>query len=29
LVLRLRGNEMLIADVLKKTDWHALLELLK
>jgi hypothetical protein len=29
LVLRLRGNEMLIADVLKKTDWNALLELLK
>lgn len=29
LVLRLRGNETLIADVLKKTDWNALLELLK
>jgi hypothetical protein len=29
LVLRLRGNEMLIADVLRKTDWNAVLELLK
>ena len=29
LVLRLRGNETLIADVFKKTDWNALLELLK
>lgn len=29
LVLRFRGNEALIADLLRKTDWNALLELLK
>ena len=29
LVLHLRGNEVLIADLLRKTDWNALLELLK
>jgi hypothetical protein len=29
LVVRLRGNETLIADLLRKTDWNALLELLK
>ena len=29
MVVRLRGNEMLIADLLRKTDWNALLELLK
>lgn len=29
LVVRLRGNETLIADLLGKTDWKALLELLK
>lgn len=29
LVLRLSGNEVLIADLLRKTDWNLLLELLK
>jgi hypothetical protein len=29
LVLRLRGNDVLIADLLRKTDWNALRELLK
>ena len=29
LVIRLRGNESLIAEILRKTDWNALLELLK
>jgi hypothetical protein len=29
MVVRLRGNETLIADLLRKTDWNALLELLK
>ena len=29
LVVRLRGNEVLMADVLRKTNWNALLELLK
>lgn len=29
MVVRLRGNESLIADLLSKTDWHSLLELLK
>jgi hypothetical protein len=29
LVLHLRGNEVLMADVLRKTNWHALVELLK
>ena len=29
LVLQFRGNEVLIADLLRKTDWSALLELLK
>lgn len=29
LVLRLRGNEALIADILRKGNWNALLELLK
>ena len=29
LVLHFRGNEVLIADLLRKTDWPALLELLK
>ena len=29
LVVDLRGNEVLIADLLRKTDWKALLELLK
>jgi hypothetical protein len=29
MVVRLRGNEPLIADVLRKTDWNSLLELLK
>lgn len=29
LVLRLRGNEVLIADLLRKTNWNALLELMK
>ena len=29
LVIRLRGNEVLIADLLRKTNWNALLELLK
>jgi len=29
LVVRLRGNEVLIADILRKADWTALLELLK
>lgn len=29
LVLRFRGNEVLIADLLRKTDWNVLLELLK
>jgi hypothetical protein len=29
LVIRLRGNEALIADLLRKTNWSALLELLK
>jgi hypothetical protein len=29
LVIRLRGNEVLIADLLRKTDWNALVELLK
>jgi hypothetical protein len=28
-VVRLRGNEVLIADLLRKTNWNALLELLK
>ena len=29
LVIRLRGNEVLIADLLRKTDWNSLLELLR
>ena len=29
LVLRFRGNEVLLAELMKKTDWPALLELLK
>jgi len=29
LVIRLRGNEVLIADLLRKTNWNSLLELLK
>jgi hypothetical protein len=29
LVIRLRGNEVLIADLLRKTNWTALLELIK
>lgn len=29
MVVRLRGNEALIADLVRKTNWHALLELLK
>jgi hypothetical protein len=29
LVIRLRGNEALIADLLRKTDWNALLELMR
>ena len=29
LVIRLRGNEELIADILRKTNWNSLLELLK
>lgn len=29
LVIRLRGNESLIAEIVRKTDWNALLELLK
>lgn len=29
MVVRLRGNETLIADLLRKTNWNALLELLK
>jgi hypothetical protein len=29
LVLRLRGNEVLIAELLRKTNWNALVELLK
>ena len=29
LVIRLRGNDVLIADLLRKTDWNSLLELLK
>lgn len=29
MVVRLRGNETLIADLLSKTDWNSLLELLK
>ena len=29
LIVRLRGNETLIADLLRKTDWNSLLELLK
>ena len=29
LVIRLRGNETLIADLLQKTNWNALLELLR
>jgi hypothetical protein len=29
LVIRLRGNEVLIAEIVRKTDWNALLELLK
>ncbi len=29
LVVRLRGNEVLIADLLRKTDWNRLLELMK
>ena len=29
LVIRMRGNEVLIADLLRKTDWNSLLELLK
>jgi hypothetical protein len=29
LVLRLRGNELLIADLLRKSNWNALLELLR
>ena len=28
-VIRLRGNETLIADLLRKTNWNALLELLR
>ena len=28
-VIRLRGNEVLIADLLRKTNWNALLELMK
>jgi hypothetical protein len=29
IVVRLRGNETLIADLLRKTNWNSLLELLK
>lgn len=29
LVIRLRGNEVLMADLLRKTDWNSLLELLQ
>ena len=29
LVIRLRGNETLIAEILRKTDWSSLLEHLK
>jgi hypothetical protein len=29
MVIRLRGNDVLIADLLRKTDWNALLELLR
>ena len=29
LVIRLRGNEALIADLLRRTDWNALVELMK
>ena len=29
LVIRLRGNEILIADLLRKSDWNSLLELLR
>ena len=29
LVIRMRGNDVLIADILRKTNWHSLLELLK
>jgi hypothetical protein len=29
LVVRLRGNELLMADLLRKTNWNALLELMK
>jgi hypothetical protein len=29
LVIRLRGNEVLIADLLRKTNWNALLELMR
>jgi hypothetical protein len=28
-VVRLRGNEVLIADLVRKTNWNSLLELLK
>jgi hypothetical protein len=29
LVIRLRGNEALIADLLRKTNWNSLLELMR
>ena len=29
LVIRLRGNEVLIADLLRKTNWNSLLELMR
>lgn len=29
MVIRLRGNDVLIADLLRKTDWNALLELMR
>ncbi len=29
IVVRMRGNEALMADILRKTDWNALLELMK
>jgi hypothetical protein len=28
-VIRLRGNDVLIADLLRKTNWNSLLELLR
>ena len=29
IVVRLRGNEVLIADLLRKTNWNSLLELMR